>query len=320
MIKKSISLITAMSFLLFSLCPVRAAESENKTQYERGIYQLGHDGWEIVDVRQVSGKRIVLSPRVGPQIDLEESNRYALFQGATIYSQKINLPILHLGVAGFQFAEFMKQDNGKLAVKIQYRSGPRIETRLVNVQSENNLRRLREYIEHFDEIVKGEYTIADSSKIDDTYPQYTEDAISFQERRTRFQVQTRFPGMVTLKDGKQIKGEFLPAYDDDNILIETELSVQKIAVDKIHKVQFFGERGSAAMERAILQGIGGAVTGALTGALAAWQANADVKETTIWAAAIFGIFGFVSGLITGARATQSGETFTLGPVEGDKRR
>ena len=320
MIKKSISLITAMSFLLFSFYPVRAAESEKKTQYERGIYQLGHDGWEIVDVRQVSGTRIVLSPRVGPQIDLEESNRYALFQGATIYSQKIDLPILHLGVAGFQFAEFMKQDNGELAIKIQYRSGPRIETQLMNLQSENNLRRLREYIEHFDEIVKGEYAITDSSKIDETYPQYTEDTISFEERKTRFRVQTRFPGMITLKDGKKIKGEFLPAYEDDNILIETDLRVQKVAIDKIQKVQFFGERGSVAMERAILQGIGGAVTGALTGALAAWQTNADVKETTIWAAAIFGIFGFVSGLVTGARATQSGETFTLGPVEGDKRR
>ncbi len=319
MIKKSISLITAMSFLL-AVCPVRAAESEKKTQYERGIYQLGHEGWEIVDVRQVSGTRIMLSSRVGPQIDLEESNRYALFQGATIYTQKIDLSILHLGVAGFQFAEFMKQDNGKLAIKIQYRSGPRIETRLVNVQSENDLRRLREYIEHFDEIVKGEYTIADSSKIDDTYPQYTEDAISFEERRVRFRIQTRFPGMVTLKDQKQIKGEFLPAYEDNNILIETELNVQKVPIDEIHKVQFFGERGTVAMERAILQGIGGAAMGALTGALAAWQANADVKETTIWAAAIFGIFGFVSGLVTGARATQSGETFTLGPVEGDERR
>ena len=320
MIKKSISLITAMSFLLFSLCPIRAAESEKETQYQRGIHELGDDGWEIVDVRRVSGTRIVLSPQVGPQIDLEESNRYALFQGPTIYTQKINLPILHLGVAGFQFAEFMKRDNGKLAIKIRYRSGPRIETRLVNVKSENDLRRLREYIEHFDKIVKGEYTLTDSSKIDATYPQYTEDAISFEERRVRFRVQTRFPGMVTLKDKKQIIGEFLPAYDDDNILIETELRVQKVPVNEIHKVQFFGERGTVAMERAILQGIGGAVTGALTGALAAWQTNADVKETAIWAAAIFGIFGFVSGLITGARATQSGETFTLGPVEGDERR
>ena len=319
MVKKSISLVTAMSFLL-AVCPVRAAESEKETQYERGIYQLGHDGWEIVDVRQVSGTRIVLSSRVGSQIDLEESNRYALFQGATIYTQKIDLPILRLGVAGFQFAEFMKQDNGKLAIKIQYRSGPRIETQLMNLQSENDLRRLREYIEHFDEIVKGEYTIADSSKIDETYPQYTEDTISFEERKTRFRVQTRFPGMITLKDGKKIKGEFLPAYEDNNILIETDLHVQKVATDKIHKVQFFGERGSVAMERAILQGIGGAVTGALTGALAAWQTNADVKETTIWAAAIFGIFGFVSGLVIGAKATQSGKTFTLGPVEGDKRK
>ena len=320
MIKKSVSLITAMSFLLFSLCPIRAAESEKETQYERGIYELENDGWEIVDVGHVSGTRIVLSSQVGSQIDLEESNRYALFQGATIYTQKIDLPILRLGVAGFQFAEFMKQDDGKLAIKIQYRSGPRIETRLVNVQSENDLRRLREYIENFDEIVKGEYTLADSSKIDETYPQYTEDAISFEERRVRFRVQTRFPGMVTLKDKKQIKGEFLPAYEDDNILIETDLRVQKVPVDEIHKVQFFGERGSVAMERAIVQGIGGAAMGALTGALAAWQTNANVKETTIWAAAIFGIFGFVSGLVTGARATQSGKTFTLGPVEGDKRR
>ncbi|MCY3679869.1 MAG: hypothetical protein OXH16_00630 [Gemmatimonadetes bacterium] len=320
MIKKSVSLITAISFVLFSVCPVRAAESEKETQYDRGIHELGDEGWEIADVRRVSGTRIVLSPRVGSQIDLEESNRYALFQGATIYTQKIDLPILHMGVAGFQFAEFIKRDNGKLAIKIQYRSGPRIETQLMNVQSENDLRRLREYIEHFDEIVKGEYTLTDSSKIDETYPQYTEDDISFEERRVRFRVQTRFPGMVTLKNGQQIKGEFLPAYEDNNILIETDLRVQKVTVDEIHKVHFFGERGSVAMERAIIQGIGGAAMGALTGALAAWQANADVKETTIWAAAIFGIFGFVSGLVTGARATQSGKTFTLGPVDGGKRR
>ena len=320
MIKKSVSLITAMSFLLFSVCPIPAADSEEETQYERGIYNLGDDGWEVADVRRVSGTRIVLSPQVGPQIDLAESNRYALFQGATVYSQKIDLPVLRLGVAGFQFAEFMKRDNGKLVIKIQYRSGSRIETRLVNLESENELRRLREYVEHFNEIVKGEYAITDSSKMDATYPQYTEDVISFEERRPRFRVQTRFPGMITLKNGKQIKGEFVPLYEDNSILIETELSIQKVAVNEIHKVQFFGERGSIAMQRALVQGIGGAAMGALTGALAAWQTNADVKETTIWAAVIFGIFGFVSGLITGAKATQSGETFTLGPVEGDKGR
>ncbi len=320
MVKKSISSITAMCVLLISICPARAAEEEKETQYERSIDGLGEDVWGIVDVRRVSGTRIVLSPRVGPQIDLEEGNRYALFQGATVYAQKIDLPVLRLGVSGFQSAEFMKRDNGKLAIKIRYRSGPRIETRLVNLRSESDLRRLREYVEHFDAIVKGEYALSESSKMDATYPQYTEDPISFQERRTRFRVQTRVPGTITLKDGKQIKGEFLPIYEDHSILIETDLHVQKVAVSEIHKVQFSGERGSVAMERAIVQGIGGAAMGAVTGALAAWQANADVKETMVWAAAILGIFGFVTGLVAGAQATQGGETFTLGPVAGDTRR
>ena len=316
MIKKSISTITAMCMLSFSVCPIWAKE----TRAERVIDRLDEDAWGIVDVRRVSGTRIVLSQRVGAQIDLEESNRYALFQGGTVYSQKIDLPILRLGVSGFQSAEFMKRDNGKLAVKIRYRSGPRIETRLVDLKSENDLHRLRDYIEHFDEIIKGEYALADAATTDAAYPQYTEDAIDFEERKTRFRVQTRFPGMLTLKNGKQIKGEFLPLYEDRRILIETDLEVQKVAVSDIRTVRFFGRRGSVAMERAILSGIGGAATGAATGALAAWQANADVKETMLWAAAIFGIFGFVTGLVTGAKATQSSETFTLGPVTDDKRR
>ena len=320
MIKKSISIITAMCMLLFSVCPVRAADREKEMPAERVIDRLGEDAWGIVDVRRVSGTRIVLSQRVGAQIDLEESNRYALFQGATVYSQKIDLPVLRLGVSGFQSAEFMKRDNGKLAIKIQYRSGPRIETQLVDLQNENDLHRLRDYIDHFDEIIKGEYALADTSTSDATYPQYTEDAISFEEHKTRFRVETRFPGMLTLKNGEQIKGEFLPMYEDHSILIETDLQVQKVAASDIREVRFFGQRGSVAMERAIVSGLGGAATGAVTGALAAWQANADVKETMIWAAAIFGIFGFVTGLVTGAKATQSSETFTLGPVADDKRR
>jgi hypothetical protein len=125
---------------------------------------------------------------------------------------------------------------------------------------------------------------------------------------------------VTLTDGKKIKGEFVPVFEDGRILIETDLSVQKVAINEIQKVAFHGERGSLAMEKAIMQGLGGAATGAIAGAFAGWQANADVKETMIWAAAIFGIFGFITGLVTGAKATQSGETFELGPVEGDKRR
>lgn len=329
MFKKVVALVTAVCFTVCNLGmvgPVWAADKEededSATHFNRTIVSAGTDGWSIVDIRSVEGTQIILSPVVGAEIDLEESNRYALFQGGTTYTSKVDLSLLRVGVAGFQSAEFMKQANGRLAIKIQYRSGPRIETRLVRLKDDNELRRLREYVENFDAVIKGEYTLSDSSAIatDATYPKYTDTSISFEERRPRFPVRFRMPGQITLKDGKKLRGEFVPVYEDGRILIETDLTIQKVAVEDIKEVKFFGERGSNAFGQAIVQGVAGAAMGALTGAFAAWQANAAVKETAVWAAAIFGAFGFITGLIRGAKATQSGETYKLGPIEAGKSR
>lgn len=326
MFRKIVSLFTAVCLTICSVgfsSPVWSADDEAEDpagQFVRTITSAGTDGWSIVDIRRVDGKKIILSPEVGDEIDLEESNRYALFQGGTSYTSRVDMPVLRMGVSGFQSAVFMKQDNGRLAIRIQYRSGPRIETRLIRLKDDNELRRLREYVENFDAVIKGEYTIADSSAIaaGSDFPKYTDDVISFEERRPRFPVRFRMPGQVTLKDGKKLKGEFVPVFEDDKILIESDLVIQKIPVDDIEQIRFLGERGSNAIGQAVVQGVGGAAMGALTGAFAAWQANADVKETAIWAAAIFGVFGFVTGLVRGAKATQSGETFDLGPVKAKR--
>jgi len=327
MFQKTVALVTAVCFTVCNLgmlSPAWAEDEEDASegQFIRTIVSSGSDGWTIVDERRIDGKQIILSPAVGSEIDLEESNRYALFQGGTTYTSKVDLSLLKVGVSGFQSAVFMKQENGRLALKIEYRSGPRIEARLIPIKSDNELRKLREYVEHFNEVIKGEYTISDSSAValDAEYPKYTDQAISFEERRPRFPVRFRMPGQVTLKDGKKLKGEFVPVYEEGQILIETDLTIQKVMVDDITQVRFFGERGSNAFGQAIIQGIGGAAMGALTGAFAAWQANANVKETAVWAAAIFGAFGFVTGLIRGAKATQSGETYNLGPIEAGKKR
>ena len=327
MFRKTVAVVTAICFTICNLgmtSSIWAAEKDEEPigQFHRTIVSAGNDGWSIVDIRNVGGKQVILSPVVGEEIDLEESNRFALFQGGTTYTSKVDMPVLRMGVSGFQSAVFMKQESGRLAIRIQYRSGPRIETRLVPLKDDNELRRLREYVENFDAVIKGEYTIADSSAVaaDAEYPMYTDKSIAFEERRPRFPVRFRMPGEVKLKDGKKLKGEFVPVFEDGKILIETDLTIQKVPVDDIDQVKFFGERGSNAFGQAIIQGVGGAAMGALTGAFAAWQANADVKETAIWAAAIFGVFGFATGLIRGAKATQSGETFKMGPVEGRRGR
>lgn len=327
MFQKTVAFVTALCFLgssFLGICPVWAADQkeneEDDAKFERTIIGEGNEGWSVVDVRRVEGTLVVLSPVVGKEIDLEESNRYALFQGGTVFTNKIDLPILKMGVSGFQSAVFMKRADGKTAMKIQFRSGERIESRLVNLRKEEDLGRLREYIEHFTEVVKGEYAISDSLLVAAEYPKYTDETVSFEESRPRFPVRMRMPGGVTLKDGKKLRGEFVPVYEEGRILIETDLSIQKVAVSDIQEVIFSGEAGSAAMGKAIMQGVGGAASGALLGAFAAWQTGSDVKETVIWAAAIFGTFGFITGLFTGAKATQSGEKFVLGPVEGKKRK
>jgi hypothetical protein len=330
MFRKTVSMVTAICFTICNLGTLssvwaddKAEDSEDsEVQFTRTIVPAGKDGWSIVDVRRVEGTQIILSPAVGSEINLEESNRYALFQGGTSYTSNVDLSILRIGVSGFQSAVFMKKANGKLAIKVQYRSGPRIETRLIGLKDDNELRRLREYIEHFNDVIKGEYAIGDSSAIavGSEFPKYTDQSVSFEERRPRFPVRSRMPGQVTLKDGQKLKGEFVPIFEDGQILLESDLNIQKIAIDDIEQLKFFGEQGSNAFGQAIGQGVAGAAMGALTGAFAAWQANANVKETAVWAAAVFGIFGFATGLIRGAKATQSGETYKLGPVEAKKGR
>jgi hypothetical protein len=330
MFEKTVALITSVCFTVCNLgmlSPVWAEEKseeseENEVQFTRTISSSGTDGWSIVDIRRVEGTQIILSPLLGGEINLEESNRYALFQGGTTYTSKVDLSILRVGISGFQSAVFMKQKSGRLSLKVTYRSGPRIETRLIRLKNDNELRRLREYIEHFDEVIKGEYTISDSSAIASgaEFPKYTDHSIAFEERRPRFPVRFRMPGQVILKDGTKLKGELVPVYEDGRILMETDLNIQKISIEDIDEVRFFGERGSNAFGQAIVQGVGGAAMGALTGAFAAWQANANVKETAVWAAAIFGIFGFTTGLLRGAKATQSGETYKMGPVEEKHKR
>ena len=87
---------------------------------------------------------------------------------------------------------------------------------------------------------------------------------------------------------------------------------------EIDRVRFLGDKGSAAMEQAILSGIGGFATGALTGAFAAWQVGADVKATAIYAGIFFGTAGFVMGLLRGASSTRGSIEYVLGPVKDKK--
>lgn len=325
MFSKSIALITAICFMFSSLgvqSQGRKTDEELKRVPEiiRTIVGQASNGWDIVDVQKVEAELVIVSPVVGLEIDLEESNRFAIFQGRNIFNKQIDLPLLRIGIPGFQSAVFLKKKNGELIVCVRYRFGSRIENRIIELKNEDELRRIREYIENFTEIQKNEYTIADSSKIseDEEYPKFIKKRISFEERLVRFPLRKRTLGQVFLKDGDRIKGELLPLHEEESILMETNLDTRRILVTKIDRVRFLGDKGSVIVEQAILSGIGGAATGVLTGAFSAWQIGGDVKGTAIYAGIFFGAAGFLFGFLRAANSTRGSIEFVLGPVK-DKR-
>ena len=327
MIKKLVALLTALCLVWNSLALVESAWAAESKQKERPaamrtIAGLGEEGWAIVDVREVEGTLVVISPAVGREIDMEERNRFDLFHGPNVANQRINLPMLRMGIPGFQSAVFMKRKNGKPAVRITFRSGRELRSRTIPLRGEDALRRIREYIEHFDEIWKGEYTLGKKSSIeaDADYPQVTEEELSFEDRIPRFSVRRRMPAQVVLKGGDRLRGDLMSIYEDDTLLMESDLDTRRIPVAEIDRLQFMGAKGSAAMEQAILSGVGGAATGALVGALSAWQVGGDVKGTAILAATIFGVAGFITGLMRGAGSTRGSREFVLGPVKPGKEK
>ncbi len=291
-----------------------------KTRAVRKIVGRGDDGWAIVDIRKVTGTLVLVSPMVGREINLEESNRFAMFHGRNAFNQKIDLRLFNMAVPGFQSAMFLKRSDGKPGVKIRYRSGPRLEDRMVPMRDDNDLRLLREYIEHFEEIQKGKYKIGKISRIaeDADYPKYTDEEISFETRALRFWVGRRVPGQLVLKNGNVIRGELVPIYENGQILIETDLDTRRVAVEEIDRLRTLGDRGTGAMRTAVMSGLGGASSGALMGALAAWQAGGSVKETALYLAAIFGAASFIVGLMRGSESARGSKEFVLGPLSPAK--
>ncbi len=300
---------------------------EEKTRGVRTIVGQGDEGWTIVDIRQVMGKLVLVSPMIGREIDLTESNRFAMFHGRNAFNQKVDLRLFDIAVPGFQSAMFLQRSNGKPGVKIRYRSGPKLYDRMFPMRGEDDLRRVREYIEHFEEIQKGDYKLGKQPRIeaDAEYPKYTDEEITFETRVTRFGLARRAMAQVVLKNGEKVQGELIPFYEDGQILVETDLNARRIAVEEIDRLRLLGDRGAGAVGAAFRIGFGSAISGALMGALAAWQAGGDPGRTAVYVGTIFGGIGFLSGLLTGSRRRTRSREFVLGPLpagrdqQGDKK-
>ena len=287
----------------------------------RTIVGRDNQGWAVVDIRQVSGQVVALSPVVGASIDLDEAIRLSMFQGPSEFNRRVPLPVLAASVPGYKEAVFFKRSEDKYGIRFTFTAGNKTRYRTMPLK-ENDIKRIREYVENFDAIQKGDYKIHRSkTQIEEgaEYPMLTDRMVSFETQVPRFVLSRRLDGSLELKDGKTLEGELVPVYDEGSILIDVDYSTRTIDVEDIKRIRTSGNKSTSAMRGAVMTGIGSAISGALSGALAGWQSNGDVKEWTLFGAFFFGTAGFVTGLLRGAGSGRSSEDIVLGPLGEDGR-
>ena len=282
----------------------------------RTIVGRGSKGWAVVDIRNVSGKLIILSPVVGREIDLKEAVRFSMFQGPSEFNRRALIPVLATSISGFKEAIFLERSNGKRVVRIEFTVANKTRYRTMPLK-ENEVKRIREYVENYDRIQQGDYKIhRTKTQIEEgaEYPKLTDEVVSFETRVPRFVLARRVNGSLTLKDGEEITGEFVPVFDEGSILIESDFTTHSIPIENIERIRTMGNKSSSAMRGAFRTAFGSAITGALSGAFAAWQSNGDVKDWALFGTIFFGAAGFIMGLARGVSTGHSSEDIVLGPV------
>ena len=87
--------------------------------------------------QEEQGEIIIISERVGKEIDREENDKFKIFEG----------------INGFQSAVYIKLPDGRYFLKITYRDEKTGEIKISRVlQSEASIKNRRNYIDRFEEI------------------------------------------------------------------------------------------------------------------------------------------------------------------------
>ena len=295
---------------------VPAAETEACLPEVRRTILPWEDGrWTVADIRQVSGRVIVLSPEVGREIDQDEASRLAMFQGVTAYHRTAGIRAIQTPVSGFLSAVFILKSDGKSAIWIRYRSGNQVRHRAWPVKDGDELRRIREYIAHFSEDKRGEGGSVGLSQalLDTAYPQYTDEKVTFEVITSRFRLSERKPGWMTTRDGSRVQGSLLPVLDSGQIPVETDEGLRRIALEDVARLAVSGRGASGVLRRSVWLGVATASAGVLMGTVAGlWDTDASIWDYVRLTVPVMGAVGVVRGFVEGLRFAGNRE-FVMGP-------
>ena len=162
--------------------------------------------------QRAEGQVIIVSERVGKEIDLEERNKYKLFQG----------------IKGFQSAVFLKLPDSSFVSEAIYLDERTNEKKVNRIpQTEVGIEKIGEYIDHFEEIQTGKYQYEYRYRVENEKPLDT--AVPYDSLVS-----------ISLKDGTKLQGKIVRR-DETSLTVETmgglEVKVPKSLIISLKPVR-----------------------------------------------------------------------------------
>lgn len=266
--------------------------------------------WAVVDVKTVTGTVVVLSDVVGPEIDFEERNQFAVFEGETLYNRKQEVSVLKTPVTGFQSAVFLKLADGTYGVKIAYKNQLGVQHRMLPIKNADALHHMRDYLVNF----------AGANGTTVGYPIETEEPISFEVVQPRFQPRSRLMMHLLLLSGEKVKGEALPMMEDDKMMIETKNGFRRIRAGEINSIRLSEHSMGGVVKRAVRTGTEWTLLGAALASVSGlWDPRRSVWDEVRIVAPIMGGVGFLGTLVFDLGKVPDRE-FHLGSLDRTKKR
>ena len=177
---------------------------------------------------QEEGKIAVVSERVGEVINLNERNYFNMF----------------LATKEFQSAIFLQQQDSTFVVRITYVDEGISKARFRKV-SEKEFLKIREYLDHFEEIERGTYSI--TSKPEKIEIMTEEELRIGMEKKNLEKVVSKISrkGMMTVvrNDGSKIRGSLVSIDLDQFLLTMNQLNGESLTsptyhISEIKKIQY----------------------------------------------------------------------------------
>lgn len=266
--------------------------------------------WAVVDVETISGSVVILSPLVGREIDFEERNRFAVFEGENTYNQKARLFVFKTPIAGFQSAVFLKMSDDTYGVRITYRNEMGLQYRFLPIKNRNDLIRMRDYLSSFGE---------DASDLSD-YPMETDEVVTFETVRPAFQPRQRLMGKLVLDDGEELKGELLPVVEAGHMMVDTRDGFRRVDIAAIQQVGIGGRGTSGILSKTVRGAIYWGFTGGMTGLMSGFfYEGLSAREQMLYGLVIGSTVGGAVGFLDGLFSIQPGKTFHLGSMDKQNR-